>query len=386
MEEVQEKSTDRLARYIIILGTLGILAVLCYFFSNVIVYVALAFVVSLIGIPLATLLKKIRIKGKSMPDAVAAIISLIVVFLGLGVIIGETFPVITGIINEAAAVDETTGNAAGNPLRNVNGWLINTFPALGKDFKLELVILDELKDAINLSDVSGVMKSIIGSVASLVSTIAVALFSIIFISFFFIRDRELFTKIVCALVPDKYEERVRKALGEIEHLLSRYFVGMIIEIVGVALINFLLLWSVGRIGFQAAIGIAFIAGILNIIPYVGPLMGEGIGVILAVVLKLGTGVGLNVNIWLFALIILLLMLTTQLIDNFVFQPIIYSTSIKASPLEIFIVLLAAGHIGGIVGMLAAIPAYTVLRVIASRFFYHLKPIRRLIPDRDSETT
>ena len=51
---------------------------------------------------------------------------------------------------------------------------------------------------------------------------------------------------------------------------------------------------------------------------------------------------------------------------------------------IFIVLLAAGHIGGIVGMLAAIPAYTVLRVIASRFFYHLKPIRRLIPDRDGE--
>lgn len=385
MEEIQEKSTEKLARYVIILGIIALAGALCYFFSNVFVYVALAFVVSLIGIPLAGVLKKIRIKGKAMPDALAAILSLIILFLGLGLIIGETFPVITGIINEAAAVDETAGSSAVSPLRKINDFLIGNFPSLGRGFRLEVVLLDQLKDAVNLSDVSGMMKTIIGSVASVVTTIAVALFSIIFISFFFIKDRELFSKIVCALVPDRYEERVRKALGEIEHLLSRYFVGMVIEVVGVALIDFLLLWGIGRIGFQAAIGIAFLAGILNIIPYVGPLMGEAIGVVLAVILKLGTGIGLGVNIWIFALIILACMLTTQLIDNFVFQPVIYSTSIKASPLEIFIVLLAAGHIGGIVGMLAAIPAYTVLRVIASRFFYHLKPIRRLIPDRDSET-
>ena len=384
MEEKTERSIDRLARYLIILGVIVLTGVICWFFSNVIIYVALAFVVSLIGIPLAALLKKIRIKGKSMPDALAAILSLIIVFTGITVIVGETFPVITGIVNEAAAVDETAGSAQISPLKKINDFLIGNFPSLGRNFRLEVLLIDQLKDAVNLSDVSSLMKSIIGSVASIVSTVAVALFSIIFISFFFIKDRDLFSKIVCALVPDAYEDRVRKALGEIEKLLSRYFVGMIIEVVGVALIDFLLLWGIGRIGFQAAIGIAFIAGILNIIPYVGPLMGEAIGVILAVVLKLGTGIGLDVNIWIFALIILACMLATQLIDNFVFQPVIYSTSIKASPLEIFIVLLAAGHIGGIVGMLAAIPAYTVIRVIASRFFYHLKPIRRLIPDRDKE--
>ena len=384
MEEIQERSTDRLARYLIILLSVAAVAAVCYFFSNVIIYIALAFVVSLIGIPLAGWLKRIRIKGKSMPDALAAIISLIIIFAVLSLIIGETFPVISGIVNEAAAADESAGNAALSPLKKLNDLLINYFPALGSEFRIEVVLLDQLKDAVNLSDVSGMMKSIIGSVATIVSTLAVALFSIIFISFFFIRDDELFSKIICAIVPDKYEEQTRKALGEIERLLSRYFIGLIIEVVGVALINFILLWSIGQIGFQAAIGIAFIAGILNIIPYVGPLMGEGIGVILAVILKMGTGIGLGVNIWIFALIILACMLTTQLIDNFVFQPIIYSTSIKASPLEIFIVLLAAGHLGGIVGMLAAIPAYTVLRVIASRFFYHLKPIRRLIPDRDKE--
>ena len=133
-------------------------------------------------------------------------------------------------------------------------------------------------------------------------------------------------------------------------------------------------------------GIAYIAGILNIIPYVGPIIGEVLGVVLCLVLKYGAGTGLDVSIWVFALIVLAIMLGAQLIDNFVLQPIIYSTSIQATPLEIFIVMLMAGHIGGIVGMLAAIPAYTVIRVIAGRFFYHTKIVRRLMPDLEKEVT
>ena len=105
---------------------------------------------------------------------------------------------------------------------------------------------------------------------------------------------------------------------------------------------------------------------------------------IGIVLKLGTGAGLDVNIWIFALIILAIMLTAQLIDNFIYQPLIYSTSIKAHPLEIFIVLLMAGHIGGTIGMLVAVPAYTIVRVIAIRFFYRFKPIQRLVPDLEEE--
>jgi predicted PurR-regulated permease PerM len=64
----------------------------------------------------------------------------------------------------------------------------------------------------------------------------------------------------------------------------------------------------------------------------------------------------------------------------VYQPLIYSTSIKSTPLEIFIVLLIVGHLGGPLAMIIAIPMYTVARVIAFRFFGHIKAIRRLIPD------
>ena len=100
----------------------------------------------------------------------------------------------------------------------------------------------------------------------------------------------------------------------------------------------------------------------------------------SVMINSSCGFQCDINIWVFALIILVIMIAAQLIDNLIYQPLIYSTSIKAHPLEIFIVLLMAGHIAGPVGMLVAIPAYTVVRVVAIRFFYRYKIIQRLVPD------
>ncbi len=374
----KERSIDRLARYIIAAGTIAILAWLCWYFKNVLVYVIAAFVVSLIGQPVMKRLRKITIKGKSAPDWLLAILTILVILGALLLVVTQAIPVVTRIVREAAILNSAT--SVGNPLDQVNDWIIGLFPGLGPNFDIIDILMDKLKEVTNLSNVTAV----ISSVTSFVTSFAVGLFSIVFIAFFFVRDGQLFRKIVCSLVPDRLETKVGKALADIEGLLSRYFVGLVIEMFGVALLDFLGLWLIARLGFNNAIGIAFIAGILNIIPYVGPLIGEVVGVILAVILKYGTGVGLGVNIWVFALIVLAIMLITQFVDNFVYQPLIYSTSIKASPLEIFIVILLAGHIGGVLGMLVAIPAYTVVRVIASRFFPQLKPVKRLIPNPGRE--
>lgn len=374
----QERSIDRLARYLIAAGTIAILAWLCRYFSNVLVYIIAAFVVSLIGQPVMRLFRMVKVRGKSAPDWLLALLTILVILGVLLLIVTQVIPVVTRIVREASVLN--TGSMSGNPLERVNDWIVGLFPALGPDFDIIKILIDKLKEVTNVSNVTAV----ISSVTSFVSSFAVGLFSIVFISFFFVRDGELFRKIVCSLVPDRLEAKVGKALGDIEGLLSRYFVGLLIEMMGVALLDFLGLWIIARLGFANAIGIAFIAGILNIIPYVGPLIGEVIGVVLAVILKYGTGVGLGVNIWVFAIIVLAIMLATQFVDNFVYQPLIYSTSIKASPLEIFIVILLAGHIGGVAGMLVAIPTYTVVRVIASRFFPHLKPVKRLIPNLETE--
>jgi len=376
----QERSIDRLARYLIAAGVFAIVAWLCWYFKSVLIYIVVAFIVSLVGQPVMRLLRKVKVRGHSAPDWLLAIITIVIILGVVLFLVTQAVPVVTRIIRDAAVLNQTSGS--GNPLDRVNDWVVGIFPGLGPDFDLIGLLVDKLREVTNVTNVTAV----ISSVTSFVSSFAVGLFSIVFISFFFIRDDKLFTRIVRAIVPDRLEDKVANAIGDIEHLLSRYFVGLLIEMFGVALLDFLGLLLIARLGFSNAIGIAFIAGILNIIPYVGPLFGEIIGVVLAVILKYGTGVGLDVNIWVFALIVLAIMLVTQLVDNFVYQPLIYSTSIKASPLEIFIVLLIAGHISGVLGILAAIPAYTVIRVIASRFFYHLKPVRKLIPDLEEIET
>jgi len=376
----KERSIDRLARYIIIIVVIAIAAVGCYYFSSVLAYILLAFVVSLIGQPVLRLLRKIKIKGKSAPDALLAVITIVIIFALLFLVVMQVVPVVTGIVGEASMMKAQKPVDSHTIIDQVNDWIIQVLPWVGEDFDGVQLIVDKVSELADLSNISGIL----GSVASTVAGIAVGLFSVIFISFFFIKDDTLFGRIVGAMVPDTIEERVRKTIHDIEMLLSRYFVGLIVEILGVVLLNCLGLWLIARIDFNYALGIAFIAGLLNIIPYVGPLIGEVIGVVLCVILKYGAGIGLGVNIWFFALIVLGIMLATQLVDVFIYQPLIYSTSIKANPLEIFVVLLIAGNIGGVVGMLIAIPAYTVVRVIASRFFYDVKIVKRLIPDVENE--
>lgn len=374
-----ERNTERLAGYIIKLGGLAIVAALCWYFSNVLIYIIAAFVVSLIGRPVMQLLRKAKIKGRPAPDWLLAVLTILIIFASLILIVTQMSPLVSKIIKDASAI-EASNYFESNPIDQFNLWLIGMFPNLGNDFDLSAIILGKTRELVDFSKVSG----IVGSVASLVSSAFVGLFAVVFIAFFFLKEEGLFERIICALVPDKHELTLNKTLNEIKQLLSRYFVGLLIEMLGVALIDLLGLWLVARLDFSYAIGIAFIAGILNVIPYVGPLIGATIGVVFSIILKLGTGAGLDVNIWVFALIIIIIMSAAQLIDNFIYQPLIYSTSIKAHPLEIFIVLLMAGHIAGPAGMLVAIPSYTVLRVIAIRFFYRYKPIQRLVPDLREE--
>ncbi len=375
----KQSNVERLSGYIILIGVLAIAGALCWYFRSVLMYIILAFVVSLVSRPLVNLMRKVQVKGKSAPDWLLAILSIFFVIAGLSLVVTQAIPVVVNIIREAAVFNDM--NLSGSDISDtVNSWVVGLFPSLGPDYDAISVILDYLKNATSGFSITGLL----GSVAGAVVNLAVGLFAVVFISFFFVKDDKLFSRIVAALVPDPIEGKVTDAIVDIERLLSRYFVGLLLEMLCVAFFNFLGLSLIARIGANYALGIAFIAGILNIIPYVGPIIGEVLGVLLCLVLKYGAGVGLDVNIWIFALIVLAIMLGVQLIDNFVLQPLIYSTSIQASPLEIFIVMLMAGHLGGIVGMLAAIPGYTIIRVVAGRFFYDKKIVRRLMPDLEKE--
>jgi predicted PurR-regulated permease PerM len=287
-------------------------------------------------------------------------------------------PLITSIIKDVSMTNiEQTARSMAVPLNDLNTYLRECFPNLGNDFRIEVVIGQEVQKIFNVSAFS----SIIGSAASMLTSFCIGIFSVAFIGFFFIKDDGLFTEIICAMVPDRFEKTTEKAIDDIEHLLSRYFIGVTIEVLGVALINFVGLWLVARLGIHAALGIAFMTGIFNVIPYVGPFLGGALGTVLGLIIRYSSAsaIGLNLGFWPFTAVLIAIFCFTQLIDNFLYQPLIYSTSIKSKPLEIFIVLLIVGTLGGPLAMIVAIPIYTVFRVIAFRFFGHMKAIKRLIP-------
>ena len=376
--ENSERYTDKLAKYIIAVAGIGLIGALCWYFRSVLAYILIAVVVSLIGKPLMGLLQKITIKGKKAPNWFLATLTLLLVMGGLLTLMSLIVPLISSIIKDVSMTNiENAARSIAVPLADLNSFLRESFPKLGSDFRIEVAIGHEVQKLFNVAAFS----SIIGSAASIITDFGIGLFSVVFIGFFFIKDDGLFTDIVCSLVPDRLEKTTEKAIADIGHLLSRYFIGVIIEVLGVALINFFGLWLIARLGINAALGIAFMTGIFNVIPYVGPLLGGVLGTILGLILKYSSAVpvGLDIGFLAFTAVLIAIFCFTQLVDNFLYQPVIYSTSIKSKPLEIFIVLLIVGHIGGPLAMIVAIPIYTVVRVIAFRFFGHWKAIKRLIP-------
>ena len=234
--ENTERYTDKLAKYILAAAGTGIVGVLCWYFSSVLIYILLAVVVSLIGQPVMNLLRKIKIKGHKAPDWLLALMTLATLIILFFAVITLIVPIVSGIVKGISMSSiETAARHIAGPLADFNMHLRSAFPKLGDDFRLEVTVIQELQKLLDPS----MFSSVIGSAASFITDFGIGLFSVSFISFFFIKDDGQFTAIVKALVPDRHEKEAEKAISDISYLLSRYFTGVMIEVIGVALLNFL---------------------------------------------------------------------------------------------------------------------------------------------------
>lgn len=363
---------ERLAKYIIITGITAAGLFLAWYFRTILIYIALSIVVALIGKPLVNLMTKIHIRKFRFPRWLAAALTLTLIiciclslFLLLAPMAGEFVHLVNNLDfnNLSTSLEE--------PLERINGFIIKSVPSTAPDFRIEMYLLDYLKNRISLNTFS----NIIVSLASFIANFSIAIFSVVFISFFLLMENGIISNTLTSIVPDRYEEKVRRSIKSINTLLSRYFAGISLESLFVAALNSLGLIFIAKMDTQLAIVIAFTSGILNIIPYVGPFTGDLLAVTIGLIYHINNGVEMPLLV--FLLIILGIFIVTQFIDNYVFQPLIYSNSVKAHPLEIFLIILIAGHIGGVFGILVAIPLYTVIRVIASEFLSQSKLVQKL---------
>lgn len=360
----------KLERYIIVAVISLIVAFLAWYFKSILIYIVISAVIAMIGRPIVRRLSGIKVGKFTFPTWLSAVLTLVIL---LGAVLSMSLllsPFVTEISYQLANIN-LEGLSSQGIFNKINGFILRIFPGISPDFRIESVILEKVRDIVTLGNVSGV----ISSVANFLADIFVAVFSICFISFFFLMREGTFTNIIVALLPDKYEEKIRRSSQSISNLLSRYFVGILCESLGVATINAIGLILIAKVEPSFAIVLACVSGILNVIPYVGPLIGHVIAVASSLLVYASSGFGGSLLV--FSGVVLAIFLFTQLVDNYLFQPLIYSSSVKAHPLEIFVVILIGGHMGGMVGMLIAIPTYTVFRVVAGEFLPDLKFVKQL---------
>ena len=203
----------------------------------------------------------------------------------------------------------------------------------------------------------------INAILNTLSSFGMGLASVLFITFFFLKDKIKFIAGAKTVLPDEHEVKILNSLHKINQLLTRYFIGLLLQLFIIFILYLIVLLI---FGIQNAFVIAFLCAILNIIPYIGPLIGSFVAAVLTMISHVGQH--FQSEILPLTIYILIGFWIVQIIDNNISQPIIFSNSVKSHPLEIFLVILIAGFMSGIIGMVIAVPLYTILKVILKEFF------------------
>jgi len=344
---------------------IGIILILFFLYKiqSVLIYLIIATVLSLVARPILRFFKN-KLK---LPNTLAVIITM-VVFL----------TVIFGVVSMFIPLIKEQGhNISLLNTEELRRRIFNLFHEIDVFFSARRInLFGELKNIDLTSNIASI-PSLLNSLMGVVGTFSMGLFSVLFITFFFLKDNKLLHNFFVLVTPDRNEDRILNSLKTINDLLSRYFIGLIIQISILFAI-----YSVTLLIFdiKSAVVIAFLCALLNLIPYIGPLIGGVLMILLTMTSSLEYD--FQTHILPVTTYVLLGYIIAQLIDNFFSQPIIFSKSVKSHPLEIFLIIVIGGLLFGITGMIFAVPSYTVIKVILKEFLSDNPIVKSLTKDFD----
>lgn len=335
-----------------------------WYFSTIFLYMIIAGILSLIGQPIVRFLNTLHIGRYRISETLSAgiaFLTLFFVFFLLTIFFAPLFAEEAAILS---SINRTEAIASmQQPIENIEHILQN-LNINYQSFDLQAYLQDKLISVLTITNLS----LFFNQAVSFLGDFFIAFFAISFLTFFFLRDEDKIKEAIISAVPEKYSEKVKNVMRESEEMLKRYFIGILVEVLLV--ITFLSI-GLSLAGIEHALLIALFAGIVNVIPYVGPLIGTAFALFIGLTTNPEmTMIGISGKI-------LIVSLVVQIADAFLLQPLIYSSSVKAHPLEIFLVILIGATTGGIGGMILAVPAYTILRVIAKEFFMHFRIVKQL---------
>lgn len=345
------------------LTILGLIVLFLWFIFNIkvlILYFGIAAVISLTGRPLLVFLKRRCKFGNTLATVSTLLVFIAVVCLMLYIFV----PV---VVAQSKSIGEIDFELVKRDLYELN---MQASDYLGVE-KINIIEAIKNTPAIKNFDME-LVPSFIDIFFKNFSDFFIGLFVVLFIAFFLLKDQNLIPNAVVIFAKEGREKRFILVLNKIKELLSRYFIGLSLQILILALFYTVLLLI---FDIKNALAIAIICAFLNIVPYLGPLIGWGL--MLLVVVSNNLGADFSSELLPTLGYVTLGYGIAQVFDNIISQPVIFGMSVRSHPLEIFIIILIGGYLFGIPGMILAVPVYTSIKVIAQEFLSEYKIVQRL---------
>lgn len=366
--------SNQYRKYFITAGSVLSVILFIWLFTRVVIFVLISIILAFLAQPLVRLFSKIKFGNKELPGSIIALLSLVSIFGFFFLLIYLFVPV---LVNEVKFLSMLNFNDVFSEILSQFPRIKNALLNFGTEKEISANLIGQFQKLLNVHNISSLLETIL----SLAGSFAGGFLAVSFITFFLLKDDKLVVRTALLLTPSIYEAEIKDILRNTKRMLTQYFVGLFADIFVVSTLVSLLMFF---FGVKNALFIGIFTGLMNIIPYIGPV----ISLVFAITLGVTGCIEIHQIDQIREVItkIFFILLSVNILDGLLFQPFIYSNSVRAHPLEIFIVILMAATLAGVWGMVVAIPTYTLLRIIAKEFLVNYKFFRKMtdsIPDEDT---
>lgn len=350
---------DRVVRFLLAAAASASLGWGLWYFAGIVLYLAVGGILAYLLRPLVE-----RLQTLGLGRVAAILLSFVVLLGGVAIIVTSVVPFVTRQVQDLSQlITVDTAAYVANLVQSHVQPMVPLEPGLLENNVRQLAQSLLQGDLVEGRQVAQTVSSVVAVFTNIVYAVVI----VPFVSFFLLKDELKIRRSVLSLVPNRYFEVTLSILATVEANVGRYFRALLVQGTAVAAIASGLLWIVG---VRGAIAIGIFTGLANTIPYFGPFLGFLAGALVGIAqtgdVSLVPGVALA-------------MALTQLADNVMLQPLIFSRAAQTHPLVILFVVLVGAQLGGLVGMLAAIPVTTTIRVVVEQLLWSFRNYQILRP-------
>lgn len=319
------------------------------FFSTIFIPILLAGILFYMLNPIVGLLTKLKL-GKKHVSRGWAVTLVFLLFVGIIILLATVF--VPKLTNQIV----TLANQVPGAVNDGQKLMEKLFKEMNSQQYLKQIDFTSLSEKFS-KNISGYANALfngvtngLGGIISVAANAVIIAVTVPVVLFYMLKDGYKLAPNIKRLLPEKHREQTMELLSEMSRTISKYISGQMIECLFVGTFT-----AIGYliIGIPYVLLLGVIAGICNIIPYIGPY----IGIAPALIVSFSHGG------WLSVVYNIVVVIVVQQIDGNLVYPNVIGKSLQIHPLTIIIILLAAGNIAGLMGMILAVPLYAVVKVV-----------------------